>query len=268
MNTEHRAVLETFLARLRGARERVLALDYDGTLAPFVARREDADLYPGIAPLLARIREQGTHIAFITGRPAPDLARRLPLTGIEIYGSHGHEYLGPDGALVQTPLEAPVRSALERLGARIQEAGDSRWLERKHATVAIHWRDADPRTRASLESLAASLSADLPAAIAVLPFDGGIEFRARGHDKGVALRSLLARHPGAVAAYLGDDHTDEDAFAALPRDDLGILVRPDFRATGARLWLRPPDELRAFLGLWARIDAGEAPAALAREIAR
>ena len=241
---------EPFFEMLRAARERLLVLDYDGTLAPFTPRREDATLYPGIAPLLVGIQQQGTRIAFVTGRPAADLAARIPLQGVEIFGAHGQEHLAPCGHLTRAALTPSSQQWLDASAARIKAAGFEHALERKYGTVAIHWRHEQPDGRARLEELARTIACALPADVRGLAFDGGYEFRVSGRDKGTAVADLVARHPQAIMAYLGDDWTDEDAFAALPPAGLGVLVRERLRDTRAHLWLRPPDELHAFLKSW------------------
>lgn len=235
---------------LATAPERLLVLDYDGTLAPFTAHRDDAALYPGIAPLLIDLQRQGTHIAFVTGRPARELAGRLPLAGVEIFGAHGQEHLAPSGLLTHAPLAPAARQWLDAAAGRVAAAGFERALERKHGTVAIHWRREDQDSRGRLAALAADLATGLPADLHGLAFDGGYEFRQRGRDKGTAIAALAARHPGALMAYLGDDLTDEDAFAALPPNGLAVLVRAEPRPSRAHVWLRPPDELRDFLHSW------------------
>jgi trehalose-6-phosphatase len=82
-------------------------------------------------------------------------------------------------------------------------------------------------------------------------FDGGTELRAVGRDKGDVVRTV-ARECGvdSAIAYLGDDHTDEDAFAAMPERGASVLVNVAFRPTAAQLWLQPPDELLLFLQRW------------------
>jgi trehalose-6-phosphatase len=88
--------------------------------------------------------------------------------------------------------------------------------------------------------------------VELLPFEGGIELRARGRNKADAVSDVLARSsPDAVCAYLGDDVTDEDAFAGIRGRGLAVLVAPELRRTGAHLWLRPPAELEWFLDRWA-----------------
>jgi trehalose 6-phosphate phosphatase len=85
----------------------------------------------------------------------------------------------------------------------------------------------------------------------LLEFDIGIEMRMPGRDKGDAVRTLLDEiGPGVPVAYLGDDATDERAFLALGSRGLSVLVRPEWRATAAALWISPPEGLREFLTRW------------------
>jgi trehalose-6-phosphatase len=95
--------------------------------------------------------------------------------------------------------------------------------------------------------------------LALLAFDGGLELRAPGKNKGDAVNAILAETgPGVPAAYLGDDQTDEDAFRAIKGKGLAILVRPELRPTLADVWLRPPDELGRFLRDWLLACGAEA----------
>ena len=62
---------------------------------------------------------------------------------------------------------------------------------------------------------------------------------------------IVALEPAALpVAYLGDDLTDEDAFAAIGDRGFSILVRTEVRESFARFWLRPPEELLGFLDQW------------------
>ena len=90
-----------------------------------------------------------------------------------------------------------------------------------------------------------------PGGLHLLPFDGGLELRSTDRTKGTAVDQILALEPAALpVAYLGDDLTDEDAFAAVGSRDYSILVRNEVRPSCARFWLRPPEELLAFLDDW------------------
>jgi trehalose-phosphatase len=252
--------LDRFFDGLGRARERVLLLDYDGTLAPFHRRPERAAPYPRVAELLHHAtRRCATRIVIVSGRKLADL--RGPLARIphdEAWASHGWErftaagdrldYAIPRTAQRKLQLaEAPARG-LAMHGVRI---------ERKPASVAVHWRGLHPAlvesVRARLAQAWHGLDAD---ELALLEFDGGVELRARGRDKGAAVRDILGScSPHAVCAYLGDDLTDEDAFEAIRGRGLGVLVRPEPRDTHARLWIAPPLELIAFLERWCESGA-------------
>lgn len=244
-------VLARFLSQLAGAQARLLVLDYDGTLAPFTDDRDQTQLYPGVAPLLQQIIDRGTTLAFITGRRAPELAARLPWAHVEIFGTHGRERLTTDGRLQEVLIPTETLQALARIDHQLAACGLADTIERKHGTLAVHWRRASPSARAHIDRQLEPIVASLPPTIVATPFDGGLEFCSGGVSKGTALTALLADHAGATCAYLGDDQTDEDAFAALPPDGLGLLVRVDRRATRAAVWLRPPEDLLTFLGMWA-----------------
>ena len=247
--------LAGFFARLRQARARVLLLDYDGTIAPFHRRPEHAHPYPRVSELLARaMLTCATRVVIVSGRRLADL--RAPLARIpwhEAWACHGWQRLVAGGApaagfvpcdaarLRLQLAEAPARR-LALLGARI---------ERKAASVAVHWRGvAEPSVERIREHLHRAWRGH-GEELELIEFDGGMELRARGRDKGSVVRGILDEcSPDTVCAYLGDDTTDEDAFAAIRGRGLGILVRPQLRETRADAWLAPPAELLAFLERW------------------
>jgi trehalose-phosphatase len=251
-----------FFAAVARAPRRLLLLDYDGTLAPFHVDPARAVPYPGIVPALdALMAAEHTRVVIVSGRRAQDLLPLLPLRQQpEIWGSHGWERLMPDGeyhaawlpeAALKALVEADDRAeALEALGAR---------TERKPASLAIHWRGLPSERIADIRGRVGQLMSDLgrPATLVEQEFDGGIELRAGGHDKGDAVRALLQECDGPTAlAYLGDDDTDEDAFRAVPEDGAAVLVASEPRSTAAALWLRPPEELIGFLRDWDRAAPG------------
>lgn len=248
-----------FLRGIASAPERILLLDYDGTLAPFHIRPELATPYPDVRTVLSTIvRAGGTRVVIVSGRRAEDLLPLLPLDERpEIWGSHGRERLQPDGTLLLEAPEEHERMALEEAAAVLEPALHAGCrIERKPASVAVHWRGASVLSVAKLR--AAATAAWKPLAqdqgLEWLPFDGGLELRAPGCNKAHAVHAVLAdAAPGSAIAYLGDDITDEDAFEAIKPCGIGVLVRPQFRQTHADVWLRPPRELVAFLKLW-RVD--------------
>ena len=255
MRPEVQAQFAPFLRTVAEASHAVLLVDYDGTLAPFHTKRDQAYPYPRVVPLLQEIVRNGrTRVVVISGRGTTDV---LPLLDIrprpEIWGIHGLQRMKTDGSTEMPRLDEKTLNGL--LDA-------DRWLgyqqlrhtaEFKAGSIAIHWRgmseeDAeDLRARVLLgwRRIAEYSGLDL------LDFDGGIEIRASEADKGDAVRTFLSEiSPDTPAAFLGDDITDESAFQAMNGRGISVLVRPRWRKTEAQFWLKPPEELLDFLELW------------------
>jgi trehalose 6-phosphate phosphatase len=247
-------ICRSFFERVTQAPARALLLDYDGTLAPFTPDRIRAFPYKEIPELISQIMRHQTRVVFISGRPATEL---LFLSGIhphpEIWGCHGTERLHPDGSYEVDAFPDEQRSALQLASRSLQACGLSARTETKPGGVAVHWRGLSSEERATIEKKVRSLWA-LPMkeyGLRILPFDGGLELRAPGRNKGHAVTAILDEiGPDAAVAFLGDDSTDEDAFGAIKGRGLAVLVRTEPRPTLADVWLRPPEELTSFLRGW------------------
>lgn len=249
--------LNQFWIELRSAERRVLFLDYDGTLAPFSPDRDQAWPYQGIVSILNRIMDdEATRVVVVTGRSCASLLSLLKTTRRpEIWGSHGWEHLEPGvGEVSATRLLDPTSRERLTVGAsRLRFAGLAHRLEEKPFSLAAHWRGTGPAEAANIMDITMRSWGDLTdgSELEVHRFDGGLELRVRGRNKGHAVNDTLSSLPSRFAtAYLGDDLTDEDAFAALEGRGLRILVRPELRHTRADLWVRPPEELLQFLEAW------------------
>lgn len=199
-----------------------LLFDVDGTLAPIVARAEQAEVPEEVRGLLARLVERFALVACVSGRRALDARRLVGLEGLTYLGNHGYELLEPgahepeiDGAAAsRAGLPAAFLAKLDgaelaRLGLRSEDKGPIQ---------ALHWRGA-PDERAA-EARARELAAVAQAG-GLVPRWGRKVLELRpiaGIDKGTAVHRLLVAHaPLAAALYAGDDRTDLDAFRALRR---------------------------------------------------
>ncbi len=253
---------------LERAPHSVLMLDFDGTLSPFVRERMSAKLYPGVAERLLKLAAAPrTRLVLVSGRPAHDFATLLPSgLHVEIWGSHGREHVTADGRYSSVPLNPAQQEALAHLEGELLRHNLGSLIEKKIGSLAIHTRglaESDSeRIAALVQNFYNALSShSLNPGLEMLPFDLGIELRGTGCSKATAVESILREEPPRVpAAYLGDDQTDEDAFAALAvRAPVGpslcVLVRPEPRPSAADLWISPPDELLAFLDHWLEATA-------------
>ena len=159
----------------------------------------------------------------------------------------------PDGTCEEPRVEEPVRRSLTDADRWLRYLGLHHRAEFKTGAVAIHLRGLDDA--AAHDARSQVLRGWRPIAqstpMELLEFDGGIEMRTPGRDKGDAVRTILEEiGQEAPVAYLGDDATDERAFVALGTRGLSVLVRPEWRTTAAAAWIRPPGGLLKFLTRW------------------
>lgn len=251
-----------FQQALSTAETPLLICDYDGTLAPFQHDKMQALPYPGVAERLAAIAAGPTRLAFVSGRPVRELLTLLPLArSLELWGMHGREHRTLDGRITLIEPSGPQREALNHAEQELSALGFHGLTERKIASVALHWRtlENDPNRLEEVRKQAqTAFSACVrDNSLALLPFDGGLELRATDQNKGHAVTALLAQATPQASAFLGDDTTDEDGFAAIrAQGGLALLVREPARPSHAPLSLCPPSELLAFFDFWQEAVAG------------
>lgn len=248
--------LMRFFAGLKRSAGRILIIDYDGTLAPFREDRGAAVPYPGVRRIIDGIMEEGDcRVVVVSGRSIEDIK---PLLGFktlpEIWGSHGWEHLKHGVSYHVPDIDERYRRGLHEAYTWTETEGLDSRCERKAACLAYHWRGHTNLSKPSECDTVERKWREIADREGLLlgEFNGGIELRAPGRDKGTAVQAILKEGPPDTAvAYLGDDRTDEDAFIALRGRGLTVLVNETFHETAADLWLIPPRELLDFLSRWA-----------------
>lgn len=249
------AVVERFLREVGNSRRAVLGLDYDGTLAPFRKRPQDAFPYARMRTQLQQIMAGGcTRVVLVSGRPAADVRDMLALwPSPEIWGAHGWERLRSGVKLKRMPVDGSVAEMLARVRTALEACELLAHAEWKPASVAVHWRDASnavaivARARTALSPLVADPEFEL------MPIVEGLEWRCRRWHKGTALSAVISEEaPGTPVAYVGDDQTDEDAFRVLAgrRSALGVRVAAAPVITAAAAIVAPAGGVIRFLDQW------------------
>ena len=211
---------------LTTTRRLLVASDFDGTLAPLVADPWNARILPGAQRALRRLAAvSNVHVALISGRTVPDLARRAGIGGASYRGDHGAERAeAPRGfrpaALLgqREPASAAETAMAARLKAEVPRAVNESWLvlEDKGPALTFHFRAA-PDVGMARARVAAAVDAGDPDA--VLRRSGSrrsLELRPPGAStKGDALRDLMEEWKPTAVLMLGDDRNDALAFDAL-----------------------------------------------------
>jgi trehalose 6-phosphate synthase/phosphatase len=239
------------VAQTKRAPETVLLLDYDGTLVPL---QRTPDLAAPDAELIDLLRALGEkprfRVALVSGRPRESLEEWFGALPISLSAEHGFwSREAPGQAWVAAAEMAgewkeKARHIFDEVAARTPGA----LVEEKTSSLAWHYRRADPEhgamqareLRVHLETVFSN------APVEVLTGDKVIELRPYGVNKGGVARATLARASAeACVVAMGDDATDEDLFAALPKTAIAVHVGrgrtrapyrvPDFSAARALL---------------------------------
>jgi trehalose 6-phosphate phosphatase len=236
--------LDEAVRALAGVPRLLVALDFDGVLAPIVNVPSDARPLSASAAALGSLATlPETTVALLSGRGLADLAAVSGFgSPIRLIGSHGGEF--DDGGAV---LDDEQRERLDRLGAELRElvAGEPGvTLEDKPAGIAVHVRNADPDVGARvLDAVRAG-----PAAwqgIEVTPGKAVLDLAVLQVNKGLALDLLRDRLKPDAVLFAGDDVTDETAFTRLRPGDVGVKVGPG--ETAAEYRVSGPPEIGALL---------------------
>ncbi len=238
--------------QIEGMRPAVF-LDYDGTLTPIVSRPELAVLSDDMRATLRDLAGVCT-VAIVSGRDRRDVENLVQIDSLVYAGSHGFDIVGPGGLDMQHQEGARHQPALQAAAEELElRVGDieGALIERKKYAVAAHYRLVADEDLPAIEHAVAEVAVRHPD----LRRTGGkkvYELRPRiAWDKGKAVMWLLgALHldaPDVLPFYLGDDETDEDAFRALEKRGIGVLVSEAPGETHAHYLLRDPDEAQVFL---------------------
>jgi trehalose 6-phosphate phosphatase len=216
------------------ARRPLLAFDFDGTLAPIVARPDDARVPAAVANPLERLN-RALPLAIVSGRSVDDVRARLSFTPKYIVGNHGAEdpWLPETGA---TSLLDGMRDRLEEEAESLREAGVT--VEDKRQSTALHYR-LSPQPARALESLT-RLARTLPPGLRA--FGGKLVMNIvvdGAPDKAAAVARLVERSGAKAAIFLGDDVNDEPVFARAAPEWLTVKVGRDDLASLAMLPGRP-----------------------------
>jgi trehalose-phosphatase len=237
--------------RLSAAPHVLLFADFDGTLTPIAEHPSLAYLAGDMKTLLEQLsRQSKITLAIICGRALTDLQARVGIAGLIYAGNHGLEICGPGFHFID-PEAAAQREALrqlsEKMAARMQAVAGA-YVENKGLTASIHFREvADRQVDEVIRAVRAAVSPrqrQWQLTIGKMVYE--IKPRVDWH-KGAALHWIKDRvgKSQAQMIYLGDDFTDEDAFAALPD---GITVKVGHaEETLAKFHVANPAEAQQFL---------------------
>ena len=212
----------TIAAQLAGPSPVLVASDFDGTLAPIVNDPDRVFLPMATQAILRSIRTlPGVALAFISGRALEDLRQHVAIEGAIYAGNHGLEMEGPGlDSFIEpecTAARPSLDAALETLAEQIEEFPGV-ILEDKVLSASVHYRRAAPELEQPLSLIVHTVAHALPRVVVrrgkqVLELRPAVKWH-KGHALCYMAEKLAI--PESRVIYLGDDTTDEDAFAFAP----------------------------------------------------
>ncbi|MBN1359282.1 MAG: bifunctional alpha,alpha-trehalose-phosphate synthase (UDP-forming)/trehalose-phosphatase [Sedimentisphaerales bacterium] len=243
------AAQESLEQDYRGAKKRLLLLDYDGTLVGFTGRPAKAGPDHEIKDLLRQLAEDSKNrVVVISGRDKETLAGWLGDLGLHLVAEHGGwmRRKGQDWRSAQ-PLDEGWKHTIRPILDLYSDRTPGSLVEEKDFSLVWHYRRADP-------ALAYVRTQELRHALVLLTenmdvgvFEGSkiLEIRKHGINKGRAAQFLMGRTHWDFMLAVGDDYTDEEMFAVMP--ETAYTVKVGLRVSKARFNVDNVQELRNLL---------------------
>ncbi|WP_157578734.1 trehalose-phosphatase [Pontibacter roseus] len=243
---------EELLAKLQNKNPAVF-LDYDGCLTPIVKEPDMAILSEEMRQVLHDLAGV-CKVAVVSGRDRQNVERLVKLDNLYFAGSHGFDITGPGNMQAEPGGATAALAALDEseklLQAKLQHVAGS-LVERKRYAIAVHYRNVAEEQVSDVEQAVDAVLAEQPQlkkglGKKVIELKPNLDWH-KGKAVLWLMEELQLDKQNTLPIYIGDDITDEDAFASLQGRGIGILVGEHDDKTAATYRLEDVEEVRAFL---------------------
>jgi trehalose 6-phosphate phosphatase len=225
-------------------REIAVLLDIDGTILDIAPTPGAVVVPPSLRQTLSRLsRQTGGALALVSGRSLGDIDHLFAPLRLPAIGGHGAELRASANGKPEADQVRPLDGDLRERLAELSVEAPGVLVEDKGYSLAVHFRQA-PEQEGRVKKAVAAIQADWPEEpIEILPGKAVVEIKSAGFHKGAAIRQLMQHRPfaGRRPIFIGDDTTDESAFAVMPEfNGLGFSVGRKIRGT-AHCFAAPSD---------------------------
>ena len=226
-----------------------ILLDVDGTILDIAPTPNAVEVPENLLKILSLVGERaGGALALVSGRPIGDLDKIFAPLRLAAIGGHGAEIRpDPKGDTVEqraTALDRNLKQLLRDIATRHKDVG----FEDKGYSVALHYRLALEDGLDVVDEVFHACKKFPPASYELLTGKAVIEIKSPGFDKGKAVRELMNYAPfaGRSPIFIGDDTTDEAAFAVVPEFD-GLAISVGRKVPGVDGRFQTPQDVRRWL---------------------
>ena len=227
-----------------------ILLDVDGTLLDIAPSPKEVVVPADLPQTLSRVRDrlEGA-LAVVSGRTIAEIDEFFAPLELAAVGGHGAEIrpvaAGPVIAGRATLLDAEFKAQLKQIADRHPGV----LVEDKGYSLALHYRKAPKQGLGLIHDVKHAYQAWGDASIELLTGKAVLELKFAGFNKGTAVRQLMSYPPfaGRAPIFVGDDHTDEDAFKVMPELN-GQAMSVGRKLPGIDKYFECPADVRSWLG--------------------
>ena len=226
-----------------------ILLDVDGTILDIAPTMDDVHVPPSLRHTLRRVTAgAGGALALVSGRPLKDLDSLFAPLRLPAIGGHGAEMrpfaygdsYSRRGIVLNSELKQRLREIADRHpGVAVEDKGYS---------LGLHYRSAIEREIDVVNDVFRVCKVYQPDSFELLTGKAIIEIKAPGFNKGTAVRELMNYPPfiGRTPIFVGDDITDEAAFAVMPEFN-GVAISVGRKLRGILDTFQTPNDVRNWL---------------------
>lgn len=258
MQTRHvsGATERSIIKRYQNTQKRIIFLDYDGTLVGFRSNVEQASPDRELYKLIDSLTDDpANEVVLISGRKHENLDDWFGESKLYLIAEHGSWFKQENTSWhkVSGLTDSWKQDILPMLETYVDRTPGS-FIEEKSYSLVWHYRKAQKglgelRANELMNSLR-FLASDK--GLQLLPGDKVLEIKNVEINKGKAALTLVEKGNYDFIVALGDDHTDEDLFKALP--DSALTIRVGSNLSAAKFYLRNPQEVRRLLAQFTQVE--------------
>jgi trehalose 6-phosphate synthase/phosphatase len=239
------------------SKERLILLDYDGTLMPIAEKPEKVKPDEEVIKLIRLLsQESKNEVVVISGRDKESLEKWFSSLKVGLIAEHGVWFKEGGGSWkIIEPLRNDWKKEILPILEQYTDRTPGSFIEEKEYSVAWHYRKADPElgSARATELKDALLHLTTNFNLGILEGKKVVEIRNIGINKGRTAIKWISKKRWDLIVAIGDDWTDEDVFAILPKSAYSIKV--GLGPSQARFNLDQVMKVRALLKELAEIDA-------------
>jgi trehalose 6-phosphate phosphatase len=203
-----------------------LFLDVDGTLLEIAETPQGVLVTDSLKQLLDDLRSRlDGALALVSGRSLANLDQLFSPLRFIASGVHGCERRTADGLVLRPEVDAALIARVREQLAEFVRSHDGLLLEDKHYALAMHYRRA-PQMQDEVYRVMNEALVQLGPMFALQAGKSVLELRPGEWTKGSSITSFMQEAPfaGRIPVFIGDDVTDEDAFAVVNQMS-GVSIR-------------------------------------------